>query len=325
MKCRQNHAMLSSQTIKSMSVTADAVIGDVLLRGSHGMRTAPRAEVGVVAAVTLGGIDKIASAWRPILSASKLALSITGVFCHAAPMVRFSGTGSFVQTCELADLLVVMDFLHKGPTVRTASLIQAKMAAKAQRVVLTGLSSKRQLSLYQSWPQFSFVDAIYGTDKYILATATGAQSGTFGVIDRHFKRAPAAPPIWTQHMATPTPRIVTSEPMLGTFIAHMAVPSTYGRSARPGGQDDWSKVVDLLLRVTYAKVFRHKPTLGESNPTRGVTGLAYFLTSGIAVSRASSSAGRQWRPPFDGFEDIEDPSPGGISLLHVKIARSEPS
>jgi hypothetical protein len=200
------------------------------------------------------------------------------------------------------------------------------MAAKAWRVMLTGVSSKRQLSLYQSWPQFSFVDGVYGPDKYILTTK-GAQSGTIGVIDRHFRKAPAFPPIWTQHEVTPTPSIVTSEPMLGTFIAHMAVPSKYGRIARPGGQDDWSKVVDLLLTVTYSKVFRHKPTLGTSTPKRGVTGLAYFLTSGLTSgmggSAARSSAGRQWRPPFDGFEEIDDPSPGGISLLHVKIARSE--
>ena len=317
--------MLSSQATKAMSDAADAVIGNVLLHGSNGMRTVPRSEVGLVAAVTLGGIDKIAAAWRPILSASQFALSTTGVFCHAAPMVRFSHPGILVQTCELADLLVVVDFMHKGATVRTASLIQAKMAAKAQRITLTGSSSKRQLGLYQSWPSFAFVDGIYGTDQYILKSATGEQSGTFGVIDRHFKKTPAAPPIWTQHEAMPTPSIVTIEPMLGTFIAHMAVPSTYGRIARPGGRDDWSKVVDLLLTVTYAKVFRHKPTLGVSSPKRGVTSLAYFLTSGIAASGARSSAGGHWRPPFDGFEDIEDPSPGGISLLHIKIAPSEPS
>src|ERR1700726_230734 len=101
-------AMLSSQATKAMSDAADAVIGNVLLHGSNGMRTVPRSEGGLVAAVTLGGIDKIAAAWRPILSASQFALSTTGVFCHAAPMVRFSHPGILVQTCELADLLVVV-------------------------------------------------------------------------------------------------------------------------------------------------------------------------------------------------------------------------
>jgi hypothetical protein len=35
----ENHAMLSALTTKTMSGVADAAIGDVLLRGSHGMRT----------------------------------------------------------------------------------------------------------------------------------------------------------------------------------------------------------------------------------------------------------------------------------------------
>lgn len=318
--------MLSPQTIKAMSDSADAVIADVLLRGSRGMRTAPRTEVGLVAAVTLGGIGGIASAWGPILSASRSALSLTGVFCHGAPMVRFRSPGSVVQTCELADLLVVVDSPQKGGIVRRASLIQAKMAAMRGHVSLTGLSSKRQLSLYQAWPQFAFVDPIYGSDRYVLATATRVQSGTFGVIDRHWRKRRSAPPIWTQHQASPTPSIVTNEPMLGTFIANMATGSMCGRRARPGGKDDWSKAVDLLLRITYAKAFRHKTTLGSTTPPRGVTALACFLSGGGNTATVSRRrVGGDWQPPFDGFEYVDNPDPGGISLLHVQIGRSDPS
>jgi hypothetical protein len=307
-----------------MSDSADAVIADVLLRGSRGMRTAPRTEVGLVAAVTLGGIGGIASAWGPILSASRLALSLTGVFCHGSPMVRFRSAGSSVQTCELADLLVVVDFPHKGAIVRTASLIQAKMAAKRGHVTLKGPSSKRQLSLYQAWPQFTFVDPIYGANQYVLATTTRARSGTFGVIDRHFRKRRSAPPIWTQHPASPTPSVVTGEPMLGTFIANMTNGSACGRRAQPDGKDDWSKVVDLLLRVTYRKAFRHKPTLGPASPLRGATRSVCFLASGNTGTASRRRIGRDWQPPFDGFEYIDDPDPGGISLVHVRIGRSEP-
>src|ERR1700738_5062699 len=193
--------MLSRATIDAMSVTADASIGAGLLHGSSGMTAPPRAEVGLVAAVTLGAVDRVATAWRPLLDAAQSTLSLTGVFCHAAPMIKFSRPAPVVQTCELADLLVVVDLFHKGTTARTASLIQVKMAAKAQRVTLTGSSSNRQLGLYQSWPPFSFVDSIYGTDKYVITNPAGQQSGSFGVIDRHFKRLPTAPPVWTQHGA----------------------------------------------------------------------------------------------------------------------------
>jgi hypothetical protein len=46
--------MLAAQTLNSMSAAADAVLGKILLRGSSGMQSAPRTEVGLVAAVTLG-------------------------------------------------------------------------------------------------------------------------------------------------------------------------------------------------------------------------------------------------------------------------------
>lgn len=60
--------MLNAQTIRSMSTSANAAIGEILLRGSRGMQTAPRTEVGYVAAVTLGGINDIAAAWLPLLA-----------------------------------------------------------------------------------------------------------------------------------------------------------------------------------------------------------------------------------------------------------------
>jgi hypothetical protein len=118
-----NPSMISSSTIAMMSLAANAVIEDVLLRGSQGMRTTPRTEVGLVAAVVLGGINGIAAAWASILSGSKLSLNLIGVFCHAAPLVRFRPAGSRQQTCELADLLIVVDFLQGGGTARFATLI----------------------------------------------------------------------------------------------------------------------------------------------------------------------------------------------------------
>jgi hypothetical protein len=316
--------MLATQTIKSMSTAADAVIGDVLLRGSRGMQTTPRTEVGLVAAVTLGGVNDVAAAWRPLLATSEYSLSLTGVFCHAAPLVRFRPPSGTASTCELGDLLVVVDRKRSGTLVRNANLIQAKMAAKAMRVNLTGASSARQLVLYQLWPLFSFVDGIYGTGVYDLGQGAKEDAGTFGIIDRHFRSSPATPPVWTQHRARPTPKVIATEPMLGTFIANMAAANWtgYGRRAWPGGKDDWSKVVDLLLTVTYARAFRHAPTLGASAPHRGSTAMAYFLTTPTEVSWCRR-AGGDWWPPFDGFEVIEDDSPGGISVLHLRLAELE--
>jgi hypothetical protein len=308
-----------------MSLAANAVIEDVLLHGSQGMRTVPRTEVGLVAAVVLGGVNRIAAAWAPVLSRSNMSLNLIGVFCHAAPLVRFQPTVGNMQTCELADLLLVVDFTHSGGITRIATLVQAKMAAKARRVSLTGPSSTRQLGLYQAWPQFSFVDSVYGADRYLLATKAGAQSGTFGVIDRHFRKTRAAPPIWTQHPAVPTPSDVTNEPMLGTSIAEMVGGGTRGRRAWPGGRDDWSKVIDLLLRVTYGKAFRHRPTLGPTSYPRGITAIACLLATVNSAAAPNRRSGGAWRPPFDGFDFVDSPDPGGISMIHARIGLSEPS
>jgi hypothetical protein len=244
--------------------------------------------------------------------------------CHAAPLVRFKRPNGVVSSCELADLLVVVDRQRSGKPIRIASLIQAKMAGKAMRVHLTGPSSMRQLDLYQFWPTFSFVDRVYGPDVYNLTSKTTEDAGTFGVIDRHFKNAPRTPPLWTQHRAKPTPQVITNEPLLGTFIANMtaANASGYGRIALPGGKDDWSKVVDLLLQVTYARAFRRTSTLGAAAPQRGNTAMAYLRTGPSAGSLRGRADGSWW-PPFEGFEVIEDDAPGGISVLHLTLAELE--
>jgi hypothetical protein len=316
------YKVLTSNTISSMAVTADGVVGAVLLQGSGGMQTTPRTEVGFVAAITLGGISGIATAWRPLLGSLGIRLSISGVFCHAAPQIRFERSSGGYATCELADLLVVVDSNESGKVIRNASLIQAKMAAKAARVKLTGASSVRQLGLYQSWPLFSFVEGIYGNNHYDLAMGTTEDAGTFGVIDRHFRNRRAVPPLWTQHAAKPTPGAITNEPSLGNFLAEMAAMrrSGFGRRAVPGGEDDWSKVIDILLRVTYAKTFRHAPTLGAAAPHRGDTTVAYFI-SGPAQSAARRRAEPGWRPPFDGIEFIEGDAPGGISVVHIMLTQ----
>jgi hypothetical protein len=85
------------------------------------------------------------------------------------------------------------------------------------------------------------------------------------------------------------------------------------RTAVPVGSDDWSELVDLLLEVTYKKAFRHSATLGASSAPRGTTAIS-FLAGPLAQHLSSRRlAGPPWRPPFDGFEEVEDESPGAIS------------
>lgn len=310
--------------LASLTSSADAVVDQVLLHGSLRMKAKPRTEVGFVAAITLGGVPGIAAAWSPLLASCGYSLKIHGVFCHASPVVEFSGPPGTKPGCELADLLIVTDYIDRGGhTKRRASLIQAKMASMAKRVSLNGASSKKQLHLYQNWPSFKFREAAYGTHVYSLSSTANGHSGSFGVIDRHFKKSAGLPPTWTQHDAMPTPVSIAGAPSFGEFLARMIGGSTrsLGRIAVPAGSDDWSRVVDMLLQETYKKAFSHAPTLGSLPSPRGITAMAYLMSPHRKDGRSVQRTGHDLRPPFDGFETIEDDSPGGMSVLRVVVSR----
>ena len=210
--------MFSRPTVESMAEEADKAINTILLHGTPSMVVRPKKEIAYVAAVTLGGIHGIADAWGRIPSRRGLAMRLAGVYCHAAPIVRFVANGE-TRDCELADLLVVTDVRKSGVLTRRAALIQAKMARAKDRVSLTGPSTKRQLHLYQNWPRFDFIDPAY--DMTRVNFRVGADpflSGTFGVIDPRFNGQPR----WTQHKARPTPAIIQrNDHRLGRFIAEM--------------------------------------------------------------------------------------------------------
>jgi hypothetical protein len=237
--------MLPRHVVGAMASAANNAIDNALLLGSHAMLSSPRTEVGFVAAVTLGAIKDIAAAWAQLCAGSGFSIKLSGVFCHASPMVTFSDANGRSRRCELADLLIVVDITTAGSLVRRAALIQAKMASAAGRVALSGKSSPVQLDLYQNWYLFDFVEAAYGMSRInFIAGGAAADSGTFGVIDRHLKNS--GPPVWTQHAASPTPVVISNQARLGEFIAEMVDGTGPGSVAfprprcKPTGARPWS-------------------------------------------------------------------------------------
>jgi len=298
-----------------MAADADKALGSQLLRRAPRMVTPPRHEVDFIVAVTLGGIKAIADAWEPHLAPLGLRLNIQGVFCHGSPQVTHGA-----PPCELADLLVVVDRRQDRKLLRRAVLIQVKMARAACRVTLNGLSSVRQLFLYQRWPDFTFVDRTrFGSATYRLAGSPHGEAGTFGVIDRHLRDPNSEPPIWTQHQPTPTPSTVTSEPKLGTFITKMlAGQAAYGRFAPQNPKDDWTAVVELLLKFGYSQPITHRRTLGDLRPPRGYS--AYLLMPGSLVPLFVAAGIAAIPPETPPIEQLADPrEPSGISSLHIEV------
>ena len=240
-------------------------------------------------------------------------------------MVKFTDASGRLRRCELADLLIVVDVITAGQLVRRATLIQAKMARAAGRVMLSGKSSYIQLDLYQNWYLFDFEDPAYRLSRLDFNVGGAAKnSGTFGVIDRHLKDPVSDPPVWTQHAATPTPALISNQPRLGEFIAEMmdGARTGFGRPSTPSLQTDWSKAVERLLAVTYARAFQHKPTLGPVRATRGVRAVAcmsFQTMPNLMIELWGRSRGR----PPEGVEIHEDDGqPTGISLVHLAVTAS---
>ncbi|MBY3486115.1 hypothetical protein [Rhizobium laguerreae] len=309
---------LSAGTVHQMSVSANVAISRALANGSPLMKSPPRTEPGLVAAVHLGAIPDIAAAWSPLFGSAGLNLKLTGVFCHQSPMVIYHDAKGKRQRCELADFLVVIDSRTSLWTGRRAALIQAKMAARAGTVDIKKGSGWAQLSLYQSWPRFDFEQAEYRLKSVDLTPGLGSDSsGTYGIIDRHWHRSQA--PRWTQLPANPTPKKTIAYPELGDFLARMvAGHSGYGRDVDSGINPTWTEVVDALMRETLSKTFRHSSTLGNTAAPRSVSSIAFMAasTGGFVVSGGSGG------PPDGQFSGIED-GPTGISTLVIEVAERE--
>jgi hypothetical protein len=202
-------------------------------------------------------------------------------------------------------------------------LIQAKMARAAGRVSVAGKSSVVQLDLYQNGYSFDFEDLALGMTRVNFNTGVAAaDSGTFGVIDRHLIDPTLDPPVWTQHAATPTPHVINlGHTQLGEFMAELVdgTRSGFGRLATPSIQTDWNKAVERLLTVTYASTFHHKATLGSASAPRGVSAVA-CLGFKTMSSLTKTIWGRTGGPPFgEVLAPAFDEPPSGISIVHIKL------
>lgn len=313
--------MIPSSLIAELSAGADAALQPVLQQGAVQYGQAkPTGEVGFVAAAVLGGVPAIARAWRPILQAAGFQLRTSGVFCHQAPKATFANPSGHQISCELADLLLVVDDLTTGSVGRRwAALVQAKMAAPAGGKELTADRDLRQLDLFTRWPAFTLPSGYDPAPReFSTCRYSGApfDSGRYGLISQQPN------PDWYQQ--SPASSMPAGGHQLGSFLAHMLeVGQTgFGREAT-GNADHWSRTVEELMTVTYANLFNYVTGFGPRNPQwRGQTALAW----------STVLPGQLWQllhkvpPPSGGRPDHpeeDQPQFNGISILRIGIARNE--
>lgn len=310
--------MIPSTLTPSLETAANTEINNILRTGATSVRqTMPTGEVGFVAAFVLGAVPAIASAWRPLLRPHGLSVKMWGVFCHQTPKVRFTDSSRIRRTCELADLLLVVDDLTTGKaTTRWAVLIQAKMAAASGGCHLKGSGDLAQLDLLSRWPNFT-LPTTFAAGARDFSTCTHAGStiacGRYGLIDGQPN------PVW--HQQAPATVMPAGGDELGTFIARMVeCRSGYGREAT-GLSDDWSRTVDELTKVTAGLAFTYSAGLKGSHP-RGNSSLAFVVTAGDPLGPM------QWAsapPPSGGKPEtpLDEPPSEGINLVHIGITNTE--
>lgn len=294
-----------------MMVRARAAIDRSLSLGNPMGVNVPRTEPGLVAAVTTFAIPRIARDWRQILRPLRTRIEISAVFTHQAPKVRFASARKSKATCELADLLIVVDNLRTGR--RQAALIQAKMAAHRATVQISRPQDRLQLELFQKWPRFDFEEPIYklaGVDFHSGGPAKDC--GRYGVIDRHL----IDPPIWSQMPPSTVPGKTLAAPVLADFIVDL-VRGRVGRDATPTLASDWSKTVEALMTVTFGRTFHQRQSLGPLAFPRGNTSQA-FLLQGSLIQVSISTDGEL---PIDALPEpiFVDEKPLNRALSVIRI------
>ena len=310
--------MLPYKLISSLATAAAPPIDKVLASG--GVRSAaPRGEVSAVRALTLDGFDEIAQAWSPILKAHGYRIDLRAVFCHSHPLVSFARIPSpyaparptSTGCCELADLLLVIDFVdpRSRQRDRRAVLIQAKRL-KGNNLRPSG-KEWIQHELLAWLPSFTFNDAVYDPRARDLSgnptIGNPAFTAEYGGIELNPTQIG-----WSHWLPVRNTNKFEAVIDLASFLAGMAVgEGECARQAVAGGADDWSFTVDELLKVTAAK------PIVKANPTvlRGNDNMVGFLMDTAPYLAIASGGGRD-----DFLEgDIPEWPEGPISTVKITL------
>lgn len=308
-----------------LQALADAEIRAALENGGSLSRR-PWDEVSGVRTIVLDGIDQIAAAWKPTLSAANIEIELTAVFCHSRPQVSFppkiyvQGTGR----CELADLLIVIDHRRIDGSVsdRRAVLIQAKRN-KDGGINLSG-SDWTQHELLSTLPVFHFIEQSYDTArprdlKRVPACGRRSRTAEYGGIELE-----GTPRTWTSLVPRSIihPTLVKSleEPIpLAALLVQMAFGTpACGRKAVQGANDDWSFTVDELLRVTGEIEINANDGTGIIRRNARVSGVIVDTAAYLSTPRGVGAGGGPVKP------DEETYWPDGpMSTIHLTLREEE--
>jgi hypothetical protein len=330
--------MLKQSQTTTLATIAEEIIQKRLLgmrrpattRGAHG-----KLEVPALEDFLFEMAPRIAGKWRKVI-APEYNMHLTSVLCHQRPMATYrtlgQGYGLVHQsqlpaarpwTCELADLLVVMEFRVRGRSylLRQAGLIQAKDGVFGK--LSLGRPEYKQHHLLACWPEFT-LPGISAGKTWRLRGLT-PQASRYGLIDPPSGR-------WTIHSTDPGgPELLHAGGSFGMWLARLAT-GTDGAAADPGiygwwrpapaNQRDWRDLVDDLLDKTGKGIF-HGYKRRQSQKIRFLTAADLDLEDEADTESWMTfvETSDQDLPPR-GEVPISE-GPGGMGVLHIRFDPAE--
>lgn len=222
-------------------------------------------------------VRQLASAWRSAIAAEvpRATLSMSSVFTHQKPYVKWTHSRSGRPRCELADLLIAVIDRRAAPAKGVAILVQAKNSERG-RVRLTTPSEQTQFELLSRRPTFD-VDASPGPTNVDLRRYSPDAALLYGLANKHphFRGAwgwPLSSYIWCDTWlttdglgtlpTTPSPLVIASESLASVLVDLLRGVCGWEFDLPPGGhgwnhfavppqRDDWSMLINFLLEDTF--------------------------------------------------------------------------
>ena len=216
-------------------------------------------------------IREMAQDWRKVITAElpELTLSMSSVFTHQRPYVKWPDRLTGTSRCELADLLVAVIDRREDFRGGLAVLVQAKLSDGGQ-VTLKGPGDETQFDLLSNRPTFDVLKGqgpsqvnLQGLSPdsallYGLASKSGHWAEPFCGCCRH-KTWLAADGLGKLGKTSPL-RVTASETFSSVLVGLLQGSYGWKFDLPPDGQDwnyfksprdDWSMLINYLLENTF--------------------------------------------------------------------------
>lgn len=249
----------------------------------------------------------LATKFPKLINASGIypKIKFGGCFIHQSPMVKFDSHHKH-KFCELGDLLVLVRKQTKDGDRFNAAILQLKMSDK-NPACLKKDGDKKQLYLYEKWPEFEIVRS---KKKYDILPKAVHQGALYCMIDKK------------------TPWIYMAEPMiemsyansLGMFLNNM-IKWQAGRSISDdsycAGTDEWSRLVWDLIRLSLKTVF-NRANIGYRDEPRLYDGFFKLILEHPEKDPMFTRIINE-----DGYNDNYEEYGSGISILFIDVNEKE--